>query len=129
MKPSSKAALPSPIAAPVAAAVSSRAGYVGTRRTIQCTTSAATIQPPVIQSAVRAVRSPRREITASRPGGASALAEQGLDLRFEHRIGLGADDPLRLDRVGRGPTHEERGRAVHAQAGRPAAMSRSMSPL
>src|SRR6266850_2707279 len=115
MKLSSKPALPSPIAAPVAAAASSRAGYVGTRRTIQCTTSAATIQPPTIQSAVRAVRSPRREITGWRLGVASALAEQGLDLRFEHRVGLGADDPLPLDRVGRRPSHEECGRAVHAQ--------------
>jgi len=37
------------------AAVSSRAGYVGTRRTIQCTSRAAPIQPPVIQRVVRAV--------------------------------------------------------------------------
>src|SRR5262245_40974879 len=58
---SSNQALPSPMAAPVAAAVSSRARWVGTRRTIQCTSKAATIQPPVIQSAVLTVRRVRRE--------------------------------------------------------------------
>ena len=45
----------------------------------------------------------------------SALAEQGLDLRIEHLVRLGPDDALGLDRIGRGPTHEEGGRAVHAQ--------------
>src|SRR5262249_59273748 len=40
-----------------------RAGYVGTRRTIQCTSSAAPIQPLVIQSVVLRARSVRGEIT------------------------------------------------------------------
>ena len=52
---SSNHALPSPMTAPVATAVSSRARCVGTRRTSQCTSKAAPIQPHVIQRAVRAV--------------------------------------------------------------------------
>ena len=51
------------------AAVSSRAGYVGTRRTIQCTSRAAPIQPPVIQRVVRAVERVRRETTARPTSG------------------------------------------------------------
>ena len=74
---SSNQALPRPMTAPVAAAASSRARCVGTRRTIQCTSSAAATQPHVIQSAVRAVYRVRREIT----GGTNASLEAGRTQR------------------------------------------------
>ena len=46
---------PSPMTAPVAVAVNSRARCVGTRRTSQCTSRAPPIQPHVIQRVVLAV--------------------------------------------------------------------------
>ena len=52
------------VATPVAVAVTSRARCVGTRRTIQCTSTAAPIQPHVIHRAVLAVCRAREEITA-----------------------------------------------------------------
>jgi hypothetical protein len=76
MNRSSNHALPAPIAAPVAIAPSSRARCVGTRRTIQCTSKAATIHPLVIQSEVPAARRVRRDATASRMAVRPYIASQ-----------------------------------------------------
>src|SRR5204862_5017928 len=75
----------SPMTAPVAVAVSSRARWVGTRRTTQCTSRAAAIQPQVIHSAVRAECSVRGEITARtwsvvRPGAGPAPYRSSLEV-------------------------------------------------
>src|ERR1700752_2800053 len=61
---SSNQAPQSPMAAPVAVAVSSRARCVGTRRTIQCTSSVAPTHQAMIHRVVRAVCIVRRETTA-----------------------------------------------------------------
>src|SRR5205809_5951063 len=83
---SSNHALASPMTAPVATAVSSRAACVGTRRTTQWTSSAAPIHPPVIQSVDRMARAVRRETTGRVRGIGSGHRAQHQLLELDDQV-------------------------------------------
>ena len=70
------------------AAVSSRAGYVGTRRTIQCTSRTAPIHPHVIQRVVRAVERVRREATARPTSGRRGCGRQPDTRECSYHAGI-----------------------------------------